>query len=111
VQPERPTYDEVVDRVRSFAAVRGWEWYHDPKNLAMAIASEAGELLGELRWLTPSESSPEALAAEQRDAIGLELADVFIFLVTLADVLGIDLPTIAGQKLTLNEARFPTPPA
>lgn len=92
--------------LRQFAEVRGWPRYHDPKNLAMAVASEAGELLAELRWLSSDESAPAALSAEKREAIRLEMADILIFLVRLADVIDVDLAQAVADKVAINEGRF-----
>ena len=94
------------DNLRKFAEERNWPQFHDPKNLAMAIASEAGELLAELRWLSSEESTPEALSADQREAIRLEMADVLIFLVRMADVLDVDMVKAVGDKIAINELRF-----
>ena len=63
-------------------------------------------------WLIPlahpAESSPDVLTDQQRDAIAFEIADIFIFLVRMADILSIDLPSVANLKLDLNEGRFPS---
>ena len=101
-------------RMRSFAAARDWQSRHTPKNLAMALAGEAGEVLAELQWLTPQEC--ESLTEEQREALALELADVMIYLCRLADVTGIDLVDAARRKMRINAGRFPvradpSPPA
>ena len=93
------TLDELAVRVRGFAAARASEQFHTPKNLAMALAGEVGELVAELQWLTPEEAGrvmgdPEA-AARMRS----ELGDVTIYLVRLADVLGVDLVDAARVKL------------
>ena len=92
---------------RAFAESRDWGPFHTPKNLAMAIAGEAGELVAEFRWLTPEESAPERLAAQHRRAIEFEIADVLIFLLRLADVLDVDLADVVRAKLATNESRFP----
>jgi len=99
--------DELVAETREFARHRDWFQHHTPKNLAMAIASEAGELAAEFRWLTIEESSRAQLTPEQFDAIRLEMADVQIFLLRLSDVLEVDLAAAVREKLRLNEARFP----
>jgi len=99
-------FQDLTDRLRQFAAARDWEQFHDPKNLAMAVASEAGELLAELRWLTTEQSSPDVLTNDQRQAISHEMADVLIFLVRMADVLEIDLLSAAVEKININETRF-----
>lgn len=98
---------ELSTRLRAFAAARDWEQFHTPKNLAMALSGEAGELLSLFQWLTPEQaaqamSDPE-LAANVED----EIADVLIYLVRLADVLDVDLIKAANAKIDRNETRFP----
>lgn len=99
--------EELVIETRDFARHRDWFQHHTPKNLAMAIAAEAGELASEFRWLTIEESSRERLTSEQLSAIGFEMADVLIFLLRLSDVLEVDLDELVRAKLALNEDRFP----
>ncbi len=98
--------DDLQQRLRQFATDRDWEQFHTPKNLAMALAGEAGELLAEFQWLTPEESlrvmDDEESAAGVRD----ELA-VMIYLCRLADVLQIDLASVAVDKIGVNQGRFP----
>lgn len=101
--------DELRSETREFAATRNWFQFHTPKNLAMAIAGETGELVAEFQWLTPEESERELLTVEKRFAIESELADVFIYLIRLSDVLDVDLALVAREKLRFNEARFPKP--
>ena len=95
---------DLQDAIRDFADRRDWHQFHTPKNLAMAICGEAGELAAELQWLTPEESS--ALSSEQLEAVRLEIADVAIYLLRCADVLGLDLAAAVRDKLTINESRF-----
>ena len=99
--------DDLRLRLRTFAAERDWGQFHSPKNLAMALASEAGELLAEFRWLTEQQSELAQLEPSKLDAISMEIADVAIFLVRLADVLDIDVLAAAARKVELNESRFP----
>jgi len=99
--------EDLGSKLQVFAARRKWEGFHTPKNLAMALASEAGELLAEFQWLTPDESNVDALSIEQSEAIRLEIADVFLYLVRLADSLHVDLYEAAFSKLLINERRFP----
>jgi dCTP diphosphatase len=99
--------DDLVVETREFARARDWFEFHSPKNLAMAIAGEAGELVSEFRWLTIEGSHREHLEPERMDAIRLEMADVFIFLLRLSDVLDVDLAAAAREKLALNHHRFP----
>jgi len=97
--------EELRVRLAAFAAERDWEQFHSPKNLAMALAAESGELLEHFQWLTEDESMapPEAT----RDEVALEIADVLLFLVRLADRLGIDPLEAAARKLELNARKYP----
>jgi NTP pyrophosphatase (non-canonical NTP hydrolase) len=96
--------DDITATVREFAAERDWEQFHTPKNLAMALAGEAGELIAEFQWLTPEESA--SLTQAQRIAVGQEMADVLIYLCRLADVLSIDLVDEANRKIEANRSRY-----
>ncbi|MEW5781894.1 MAG: nucleotide pyrophosphohydrolase [Pseudomonadota bacterium] len=93
--------------LRDFAAARDWRQYHTPKNLAMAMIVEAAELVEHFQWATPEESlapPPEKLAA-----IRDEVADTLIYLVELADCLGIDLIAAARDKIAKNAIKYPAP--
>ena len=92
--------------IRAFADSRNWEQFHTPKNLSMAVAGEAGELVAEFQWLTADESRRSSLSLEKLSAIELEIADVAIYLIRLADVLEIDVASVVRRKLTINESRF-----
>lgn len=96
---------DIRDALRQFAAEREWEPFHTPKNLAMALAGEAGEVIEHFQWLTAQESA--ALPEQERAAIALELADVLLYLVRLADVLHIDLAEAARRKMEINAERYP----
>lgn len=97
--------DTLRERIRAFAEARAWERYHTPKNLAIALAVEAAELLEPFQWLTPEESA--ALDTTQREAVRQEIADVLIYLTRLADLLDIDLLEAAADKLALNARKYP----
>lgn len=97
--------DMLRQRLREFARARDWEQFHAPKNLAMALIAEAGELIEHFQWLTEDQS--RGLTPEQRQAVELELADVLLYLVRLADVLGVDLIDAAERKIGLNEKKYP----
>jgi NTP pyrophosphatase (non-canonical NTP hydrolase) len=99
--------DYLAHRLRAFAAEREWERFHDPKNLAMAMASEVGELLEVFQWKTTDEVRA-AIDDENLAAASEELADVLIYLVRLADVLGIDLGEAVDTKIALNEGFCPS---
>jgi NTP pyrophosphatase (non-canonical NTP hydrolase) len=90
---------DLTERIRSFAHERNWEQFHTPKNLAMALAGEVGELLAELQWLTPEQSLVVMEDAEVGPRVRAELGDVAVYLVRLADVLGVDLVQAALEKL------------
>ena len=92
-------------RVQAFACARDWAPFHTPKNLAMALSGEAGELLAELQWLTPEQS--QAPDAALRARIEDEAADVLLYLVQFANVLNIDLIAAAHAKIDRNERRYP----
>ena len=98
--------EALMAEVRAFAVSRDWEQFHTPKNLAMAIAGEAGELVAEFQWLKEEESVSGALSAEKFSDIELEVADVAIYLLRLSDVLGIDLAGVIRKKLEINQKRF-----
>ncbi len=92
-------------RLEKFAAERDWDQFHNPKNLAMAMAGEAGELIEHFQWLTPEQAAN--LPRATRDEVALECADVLLFLVRLCDKLGIDLAAAAEKKLRLNAKKYP----
>ena len=92
-------------RLAAFAAARDWEQFHSPKNLAMALSVEAAELVEEFQWLTEAQS--KALDEERRERVRLELADVFIYLLRLADRLDVDLLRAADDKIAHNERKYP----
>lgn len=99
--------ERIRDELRAFVDARDWRQFHDPKNLAMAVASEAGELLAHFRW-TPGERSLASLSdARTRAAVEEEVADVLLLLVEFADVCGIDLVAAAERKLAVNATRYP----
>lgn len=93
--------------LREFAQAREWERFHSPKNLAMALAGEAGELLELFQWLSEEESQPSNLPVATRERVQDELADVLLYLVRLADKLHIDLEAAAAHKLAANAEKYP----
>jgi NTP pyrophosphatase (non-canonical NTP hydrolase) len=102
-----PTSDlhTLAEQVRAFAREREWEPFHSPKNLASALSVESAELLEHFQWMTEDDS--RALAPAQREEVALEAADVLLYLVQLADKLGIDLFDAAQRKLAINARRYP----
>ena len=99
------TLADLTTQVRDFANARDWQPFHSPKNLATAMTVEAGEVLEHFQWLTEAES--ESLGAEKRREVELELADVLIYLVRLADRLGVDLIAAAARKIAINAQKYP----
>jgi NTP pyrophosphatase (non-canonical NTP hydrolase) len=97
---------ELRDRLRTFAAERDWQPFHSPKNLALALSVEAGELLEHFQWMGDEES--RRLAVGKHAAVREEVADVFLYLVRLADQLGIDLIAAAHDKIAINARKYPT---
>lgn len=97
--------DTLRERLRAFALEREWGAFHAPKNLACALSVEAAELLEHFQWMTEEQSrAPSAL---QRAEIGQEAADVLLYLIQLADQLGLDLLAEAERKIELNAAKYP----
>jgi NTP pyrophosphatase (non-canonical NTP hydrolase) len=97
--------ENLREQLRRFAAEREWDQFHSPKNLAMALSAEAGELLETFQWLTEEQSrtlSPAAHAAASD-----EVADIFLYLIRLSDKLGIDPVAAAQRKLLRNAERYP----
>src|SRR3954452_5305363 len=96
---------ELTSEIRAFRDARDWQQFHAPKELAVAIAAEAGELLQHFVWQTPEQSEQRARA--RREEIGAEIADVSMLLFELADNLGLDLAAIMRAKLANNAQRYP----
>ncbi|ARU29193.1 nucleotide pyrophosphohydrolase [Cellvibrio sp. PSBB006] len=97
--------DEIIKKLRQFSLDREWDQFHSPKNLSMALAGEAGELLEILQWLTEEQS--KNLTHEQLLAIEDEIADVFLYLARFADILNINLFDAAENKISKNELKYP----
>lgn len=98
---------ELAERLRKFRDVRGWARFHSPNRLAVALAIEAAEVLEHFLWVTDMDA--DATASANRDVIAEELADVLIYLIYLADRIGVDLFQAAELKVDRNEERFPLP--
>lgn len=96
---------ELTARIRSFVAARDWQQFHNPKDMAVAIAAEAGELLQHFVWQQPDQV--EKRADQRRDEIASEIADVGILLFEMADLLGMNLGEVMESKIAHNEQRYP----
>lgn len=95
----------LTARLRQFAAERDWDQFHSPKNLSMALAAEAAELLEHFQWLTEEQSAN--LPTDKRQEVELELADIFNYLLRLADKLDVDIAAAADRKIQINEQKYP----
>ena len=98
--------EDIKQRVRKFVADRDWQQFNTPKNLSMALIAEAGELVEHFQWLTDEQS--KNLSAEQQKAVSHELADIFIYLIRLADELNINLLKASNEKILINNKKYPT---
>jgi dCTP diphosphatase len=103
--PMTDRFDALRTQLAQFADERDWDQFHNPKNLAMALNVEAGELLEHFQWLSPRQA--ENLAAETKSEVALEIADVLLYLLRLADKLAIDPIAAAEQKMRLNAEKYP----
>ncbi len=103
--PPPADLNELAALIRAFAEERDWDQFHTPKNLAMGVAIEAAELMEEFHWLTPEQSGQ--LPPETLQAVRHEMADVFVYLVLLADKLGVDLFAAAAEKIAINAGKYP----
>lgn len=99
------TIQDLTAEIRAFRDARDWLQFHAPKELAVAISAEAGELLQHFVWQSPEQSKQRAL--DRREAIADEIADVSMLLFELADTLNIDLAAAVRAKLARNESRYP----
>jgi len=97
--------DQIKEQLRRFAADRDWDQFHSPKNLSMALIAEAAELVEHFQWVTEEQSN--SLPSEKLAEIEMELADVQIYLVRLADKLQLDLLAAVEKKLAINERKYP----
>lgn len=99
--------NELQDRQRVFAEKRDWDQFHSPKNLVMALSGEVGELNEVFQWLSDDESRSLADVPEKLKQAEEEIADIFLYLIRLADKLGVDVINAASEKIDANEAKYP----
>jgi len=97
--------EALQQRLREFARERDWDQFHSPKNLAMALIAESAELVEHFQWLTEAQSTQ--LPDEKLREVEQELADVFLYLLRLADKLNVDLLAAAAHKIDLNARKYP----
>ena len=96
---------DLSHRLAEFARVRDWEQFHSPKNLSMALIAEAAELVEHFQWLSQEDS--QNLPMEKLEEVRMEMADIQIYLLRMAERLGVDLVAAAQEKMAINEQRFP----
>jgi NTP pyrophosphatase (non-canonical NTP hydrolase) len=101
------TVAELKNRVLAFARERDWEQFHAPKNLSMALAAEAGELMEHFLWATPEESRAVAADPARKAKIAEELADIVIYALEFANATGIDVASSIEAKIAANAAKYP----
>ena len=97
--------NQLRARVNQFVEERDWAQFHSPKNLAMAMIVEAGEVVEHFQWMTEQES--RQLDVATREKVGQELSDTFVYLLRIAEVCGIDLIEAANKKIALNALKYP----
>ena len=97
--------EDIKLRIRKFAEERDWDQFHSPKNLSMALSVEVSELVECFQWLTEKESA--ALSDEKLRAVSDEIADIQVYLVRLADKVGVDIGDAVEQKMSKNEKKYP----
>lgn len=97
---------QLRDMISHFVAERDWHQFHAPKNISMALAIEAAELMEHFQWITVEASRAE-MEAEKRAAIGEEIADVICYAMALCNEMGFDVATLMSEKMKKNVAKYP----
>ena len=106
-EPMNMDLKQYQEKLAQFAEERNWEQFHSPKNLSMALSGEVGELVELFQWLTEEKSKIESLDDDTVSRVNEELADIFIYLLRLADKLNIDLEGAVRNKIALNANKYP----
>ncbi|XP_021733528.1 dCTP pyrophosphatase 1-like [Chenopodium quinoa] len=104
---ESVSLDLLRQKMRDFAKERGWEPYHTPRNLLLALVGEMGELSEIFQWKGEVERGLPNWKEEEKVHLGEELSDVLLYLIQLSDSCGIDLGQVALRKLQLNAVKYP----
>jgi len=97
--------ENLNQQLKAFAVERDWEQFHNPKNLSMALIAECAELVEHFQWLTEQQSLN--LDKDKKQAVAMELADIFIYLIRTAERLDVDLIEAAQTKMVINQQRYP----
>lgn len=105
--PKLVDAEPLAQALRRFAAERDWEQFHSPKNLVMALTGEVGELAEVFQWMSEADSKEAARDPRTAQPVREELADVLLYLVRTADVLGVDLNAAVTEKLRANAEKYP----
>lgn len=101
------TIEQLRSQVAEFVKARQWETFHTPKNLSMALAIEAAELMEHFQWVSPEESQEISQQDQKREAVGEELADVICYALAIANTLEIDISTTLLAKMEKNAIKYP----
>ena len=102
------TIEDLRQVMREFVKEREWEKYHTPRNLAVSVSVEAGELLELFQWLTPEEATNRSVNDPRfRKAVGEEMADVLMYLMSLANAVGVDVASAVESKMAGNRRKYP----
>lgn len=108
-QDDSTSVQSLRDLVESFVSQRRWHEFHNPKNLAMSLAIETGELMEHFQWLTLDESASLQHDAEKKHAVGEELADCLAYVLSIANAMEIDLSSTLAAKMIRNAEKYPVP--
>ena len=101
------TLEVLRNEIAGFVAARDWELFHSPKNLSMALSIEAAELMEHFQWISMQDSTRVVEDAQKREAVGEELADVFCYLLALANAMQVDITTTVRAKMKKNALKYP----
>ena len=104
---QQTSIDQLRNIVRQFVDERDWQQFHSPKNLSMALAIEAAELMEHFQWVTPEASRSTSDAPTKLEQVSEELADVLCYVLAIANELQIDLSQALQSKMKKNEAKYP----
>lgn len=110
MNPPNSSIRDMQAQVAEFVADRHWQRYHTPKNLAMALAVEAAELMEHFQWLSPEESVVVREDEARKEAVGEEICDVLAYALSLAEALRLDLAAAFEKKMRKNAIKYPAPP-
>jgi NTP pyrophosphatase (non-canonical NTP hydrolase) len=102
-----PTLEDLTDRLIAFRDARDWRRFHSLKDLILSLNLEAAEMLELTQWKSDAEVEAAMHEPAARTRLAEECADVFIYLLLIAERAGIDLPRAAAEKITKNEAKYP----